>query len=256
MVDGLDIFKAHFAEYADRYVLIGGTASSLAMDELGVDFRVTKDLDIVLIVEALDLEFVKAFWKFVELGQYQNQQKSTGKRLFYRFYAPHDKRFPFMLELFSRRPDAIDLAGKTGLTPIPTGDEVSSLSAILMDDDYYSFVLEQRRDINGLSYIGAEALIPLKAKAYTDLSERKLAGESVNSKDIKKHKNDVFRLFSILQTDQSIDCPASIRRDLRAAFLLLSEEPVDLKALNIKGKVQREVLEELTVCYGLRSSES
>ena len=49
MVDGLDLFREHFASYADRYVLIGGTAASIAMDELGVEFRVTKDLDIILI---------------------------------------------------------------------------------------------------------------------------------------------------------------------------------------------------------------
>jgi hypothetical protein len=252
MVDGLDIFKEHFAAYADRYVLIGGTASSIAMDELGVDFRVTKDLDIVLIVEALDREFVEAFWQFVELGQYENWQKSTGKRLFYRFHSPHDKRFPFMLELFSRKLDALDLVGNSGLTPIPTEDEVSSLSAILMDDDYYAFVLNQRRDINGLSYIGAEALIPLKAKAYVDLSARKAAGETVNSKDIKKHKNDVFRLFGILETDQAIDISESIQRDLADAFSRLSEDTVDLKALNIKGKSQLEVLRELGVFYGIQ----
>ena len=252
MVDGLDIFREHFASYADRYVLIGGTAASIAMDELGVEFRVTKDLDIILIVEALDLEFVEVFWQFVELGQYENRQKSTGKRLFYRFHSPGDKRFPFMLELFSRKPDAMDLAEDSGLTPIPTGDEVSSLSAILMDDDYYAFVLDQRRDINGLSYIGAEALIPLKAKAYVDLSERKAAGETVNSKDIKKHKNDVFRLFGILETDQPIDCPESIQRDLADAFSKLSEDTVDLKALNIKGKSQLEILNELRTFYGLQ----
>lgn len=253
MVDGLNIFREHFVSYADRYVLIGGTASSLAMEELGVPFRVTKDLDIVLIVEALDREFVEAFWQFVELGQYENRQKSTGKRLFYRFHSPRDKRFPFMLELFSRKPDAMDLAEYSALTPIPTSDEVSSLSAILMDDDYYAFVLGQRRDINGLSYIGAEALIPLKAKAYVDLSERKAKGESVNSKDIKKHKNDVFRLFGILETNQKADCPESIRRDLANAFSKLGEDSVDLKALNIKGKTQAEILSELAAFYGLKT---
>lgn len=40
MVTGLDVFKEHFDAYRDHYVLIGGTASSLVMDELGVDFRV------------------------------------------------------------------------------------------------------------------------------------------------------------------------------------------------------------------------
>jgi hypothetical protein len=33
MVNGLDRFREHFAAYTDRYVLIGGTASSLAMEE-------------------------------------------------------------------------------------------------------------------------------------------------------------------------------------------------------------------------------
>ena len=45
MVAGLERFKEHFVKYADRYVLIGGTASSLVMAEVGADFRSTKDLD-------------------------------------------------------------------------------------------------------------------------------------------------------------------------------------------------------------------
>jgi hypothetical protein len=44
-----------------------------------------------------------------------------------------------MLELFSRLPDALDHAEGSELTPVPVDDEVSSLSAILMDDDYYAF---------------------------------------------------------------------------------------------------------------------
>jgi hypothetical protein len=37
MVRGLDIFKECFAAYADQYVLIGGTAASLTMEEAGLD---------------------------------------------------------------------------------------------------------------------------------------------------------------------------------------------------------------------------
>jgi len=82
MVRGIDPFRAHFKEFNDRYVLIGGTACFLALDEAGLDFRATKDLDIVLCVEALDAEFAKAFWDFVGLGKYKNTQKSTGRKLF------------------------------------------------------------------------------------------------------------------------------------------------------------------------------
>ncbi len=104
MVKGIDQFKAHFAGFADQYVLIGGAACYLAMQEAGLEFRVTKDLDIVLCVEVLDAEFVGAFWEFVKKGRYKNRQKSTGKKLFYRFYEPEDETFPWMLELFSRIP--------------------------------------------------------------------------------------------------------------------------------------------------------
>lgn len=57
MVKGLDIFRAWFADHADQYILIGGMAASLAMEEAGLDFRATKDLDVVLHVEALTPAF-------------------------------------------------------------------------------------------------------------------------------------------------------------------------------------------------------
>jgi glutathionyl-hydroquinone reductase len=88
MVKGIDQFRAHFENFNNRYVLIGGAACYLAMEEVGLEFRVTKDLDIVLCVEALDTEFVGQFWDFIKKGRYQNRQKSTGKKLLYRFYGP------------------------------------------------------------------------------------------------------------------------------------------------------------------------
>ena len=107
MVKGLDYFEKHFAPYADKYVLIGGTACTLAMKDAGLDFRATRDLDIVLHVEALDIEFVRAFWNFIKSGGYQNRQQSTGKEIFYRFFSPSNTEFPSMLELFSRAPDTV-----------------------------------------------------------------------------------------------------------------------------------------------------
>jgi formylmethanofuran dehydrogenase subunit E len=71
MVKGLDLFRQHFADYADQYVLIGGTAATLAMEDAGLDFRATKDLDIVLHVEALNAAFGATFWTFVEQGRYE-----------------------------------------------------------------------------------------------------------------------------------------------------------------------------------------
>ena len=49
-----------FHAFNDRYVLIGGTACDLLMSDAGLAFRATRDLDIVLCLEALDREFAEA----------------------------------------------------------------------------------------------------------------------------------------------------------------------------------------------------
>ena len=68
MVKSLEVFREHFCNYADRYVLIGGAACDIAMTGAGLAFRATKDLDIVLYVEALDAAFVHTLWEFVRAG--------------------------------------------------------------------------------------------------------------------------------------------------------------------------------------------
>ena len=252
MVRGLDRFKAHFEPFTDRYVLIGGTACSLAMEEVGLEFRATKDLDIVLCVEALDGDFVKAFWEFIRNGKYVIQEKSTGKKQFYRFKNPEDDSYPVMLELFSRVPDALTIGDDSHLTPIPMDEEVSSLSAILLDDDYYHFVHAGKQEIDGLPVVGPTHLIPLKAKAWLDLTKRREAGETIDEKDIKKHKNDVFRLYQIVDPKTSIALPASIVEDLRRFLGEMGDgQNVDLKNLGLRSRSQDEVLGDLRAIYGI-----
>jgi hypothetical protein len=88
MVFGLDKFSEFFKGYESRYVFIGGTACDLVLGERNEDFRATKDLDIVLIAEALDAEFVNRFVEFITLGGYEHIRKSTGKEEYYRFENP------------------------------------------------------------------------------------------------------------------------------------------------------------------------
>jgi hypothetical protein len=91
VVKGLDVFRSYFAGHADQFVLIGGTAATLAMEDAGLAFRATKDLDIVLHIEALTAEFGATFWSFVEKGGYDIREASdTGKPVFYRFQKPAD----------------------------------------------------------------------------------------------------------------------------------------------------------------------
>jgi hypothetical protein len=252
MVRGLDLFKESFAEYSDQYVLIGGVACSLAMAEAGIDFRATSDLDIVLIVEAQTDDFVKALWDFIRAGEYDHKQKSTKKPLFYRFHSPQKENYPKMLELFSRKPDLLDLQEETHLTPIPVEEDLSSLSAILIDDEYYDFVRGGMVAVDGLSFVKADHLIPLKIRAWLDLSERRKTDEKIDSKDIKKHRNDVFRLFQVIELSESMKLMGTVKEDMRKGLeLLLREESLDIRNFGIKKRSVKDVVEALWTKYEL-----
>lgn len=251
MVRGIERFRNYFKDHTDKYVMIGGTACDIAMSQMGLDFRATKDLDIVLVVEAVDAEFGSLFWEFVKEGQYQNKQKSTGKSLFYRFDAPKDDTFPYMLELFAREPNILELLPNSHLTPIPLDEQVSSLSAILLDDEYYNFIISGKSLADGLPLILQEYLIPLKAKAYLDLWQIKNDGGRIDSKDLKKHKNDVFRLYQILSADVRIPLPESIAYDFRRFLDAITENPPDVKNLGIRQTSVDEVLGNLKTVYNL-----
>lgn len=214
MVRGIDIFKRYFEKYPDNYVIIGGTACDILMEDAGFVPRATKDIDLVLIVEALTSEFVKKFWDFIKEGEYKRQEKSTDKRKYYRFINPENKDFPYQIELFSRIPDNIELQEPAHLSPIPVDDDMSSLSAILMSDDYYNYLRENCVQENGLQLANLHTLICLKAKAYLEINERIASSENEEAKHLKKHKNDVFKLAAMLPVDSEFELPEQIKQDV------------------------------------------
>ncbi len=194
MVKGFESFKRWFKGYEEQYVIIGGTACDLLMMDMGSDFRSTKDIDMVLILEALTPEFGRVFWQYILEAEYNHCNKSNGKPQYYRFTSPKSTEFPAMIELFSRRIDTLKLPQTATLEPLHIKDGISSLSAILLDDDYYRLLRDGKRMIDGVSILNAEYMIPLKMRAWIDLSKRKIEGEKVDRKNIRKHKNDIFRL--------------------------------------------------------------
>jgi hypothetical protein len=227
MIRGLDRFREHFAEHRKAFVLIGGVACHEWLSTLGLEFRATKDMDVVLVVEAIDQGFVKRFWEFVDGGKYQVREKATGERELYRFSKPQDETYPVMLEIFSRKPEGIDLGEGQHVIPVKVDEASVSLSAILLDDGYYHLILEQHDEEKNLPFANPAALIPLKAKAWLDLSTRAKNGEKVDDKDIAKHRGDVFRIANTLPGEAGPNLPASIQGDLKsflAAFPVESEE--------------------------------
>jgi len=231
MVRGLDIFKDHFAEVKEQYILIGGAACDKLFSGAGLSFRATKDLDLILVVEALDERFVAKFWEFIRAGAYQSRQKSSTRQQYYRFKNPRRKNYPAQLELFSRKPDLLKLAPGTYLAPIPTPETYSNLSAILLDDDYYNFILGNSQVIDDLHLATIEALLCFKVKAFLELRALKANGVAVDDRDIRKHKNDVVRLSHLLREDSRVKIPESIKNDMRSFIGYLEQNPPDIKAI-------------------------
>ncbi|HEY3813338.1 MAG TPA: hypothetical protein VGL66_08930 [Caulobacteraceae bacterium] len=214
MVIGLDRWRDHFDDYADHYVLVGGVACDQVMTDAGLTFRVTKDFDVVLLVEALTPDFGAALWAFIEAGGYERKEKSEGGNV-YRFVRPTTPDYPYMIELFSRTPDGIVLSDDARMTPIPIDEAIASLSAILLDADYYAFLQANTRNLDGLPLLHETALIPFKASAFLDLQKRRDAGEKIDNHAVKKHRNDVFRLLQLLPEGKVFELPESIAENMR-----------------------------------------
>lgn len=213
-INGLNKFREFFAQYENNYVLIGGTACAIIFDEIGEDFRATKDLDIVLIVENINDEFGKKLWEFIKDAGYE-VEFGQEKKCFYRFKNPKNNDFPKMIELFSRNQN-ISLPEDIHLIPIHVSDEISSLSAILLNDDYYQFMLAGKRVIDGISVLDEKYLIPFKAKAWCELVERKKQGEERQSRHIKKHCKDIASLVRLLPADTKVELFGMVKKDMQS----------------------------------------
>ena len=250
MVRGVNKFKEHFGQYTGQYAFIGGTACDIILGKMGIGFRATKDLDMVLLIEALDEAFITDFLIFIEEGNYQHIRKGTGQNQFYRFEKPDNTEFPYMIELFCRKPNYLNKLDAR-LAPLHVSDDVMSLSAILLDDEYYELLKNGIIQVDEISVLGLEYLILFKMKAWIDLSERKTKGEKIDSKDIKKHKNDVFRLAANIDKDSIIMISGRIREDARYFLEAAAKESVNLQSLGIRNVSYQEMLEVMRTCYAL-----
>ena len=152
MVTGIESFKEWFKGSEEQYAVIGGTACDILMTEEGLDFRATKDIDLVLIID-------------------------------------------------------------------------------------------------GVTVLDAAYLIPFKAKAWMDLTDRKVAGEHVDSKKIKKHKNDVFRLTELIDPTSKVMAPQGVYEDIQNFVQRMQTESVDIKQLGLADRTKEQILEEVKEMY-------
>lgn len=249
MVKGIEKFREYFADHHGKYALIGGAACHLSFIELNLQFRASKDIDMVLCVETVDKGLAETFINFLDAGGYKARERGDGRKEFYRFHKPTDHDFPFMIELLSRRPESLGLPEDAVLAPIPVEDDVTSLSAILLDETYFAALQEHKRLVDDVTIVDQSLLVPFKARAFLNLAESKTTGASVKSVDIKKHREDVFYLTLILPPDKTVELPEKIKADLRHFLqVVLDEDAVDFEKLDI-GRSKDEAVDFLRGFY-------
>lgn len=80
-------------------------------------------------------------------------------------------------------------------------------------------------NIDDIHLASPEALICLKAKAYIEMLDRKSSGEQVDSRDIEKHKKDVFRLIAMLPQDSHFNLPEKLKSDMTDFYDRIGDLP-------------------------------
>ena len=104
--------------------------------------------------------------------------------------------------------------------------------------------------MDGITVLDPVHLIPFKAKTYVDLSARKARGEHVNTRDLKKHKKDVFRLLQLFGPETTAELPDAVRDDMEECIAMSEREGVPLEQMGV-GLTIGEALGLLREAYGL-----
>jgi hypothetical protein len=200
MAEHFKNFFDFFKDYEDRYVIIGGQAASILLEDGGTDPRATRDLDIIVIFERADQPFLNRLKQFLSENHYTlDGRKDEEDKHYYRFKTDKGRDVPEIIELFSKLPVDFPLQGPINVI-MPLDDENDSLSAITLDSDYYQLLKNGVTIFKPLNapVLKPEYLILFKVKAQLDITRRLNAHKQVNRADKNKHKTDIYRLLTIL----------------------------------------------------------
>ncbi len=110
---------------------------------------------------------------------------------------------------------------------------------------------QNKQIVGGLSLVTGECLITLKAKAFIDLFTRKKAGEqSIDTRNIRKHQNDIARIVAGLPGKKTLLLPGALREDMDRFLQLMEVETIDMKSLNLPF-TQEDFLERMRQIFSL-----
>jgi hypothetical protein len=248
VVQGLDKFVEYFKDFKNDYVVIGGLATAMVMNQLDFTFRATKDIDLVVISNDNE-EFLKRLLSFIELAGYSTKQRTNNdiKHNLFRFFGSEDKSYPEQIELFAIHKEDSTIINNSHIIPIETPGFYDYLSAILLDKDYYTLLIENTIEIDGLNVASAEVLIPLKIHAHLNLINGKANYDG-------KHLRDVIRLCTVLDGENNISLYGEPKKDFLKFIPIFEEIEEDkvktiLKSMQINNVSKNELFSIFKLSY-------
>ena len=99
--------------------------------------------------------------------------------------------------------------------------------------------------------LAPEYIVPLKARAWIDLTERHDSGEDISRGDIKKHRNDIIRLSQLISPEERIALPDTIRADVTEFVARALQEGAEPKTFGAVGMTLENVRSLLGAVYDL-----
>jgi hypothetical protein len=100
-----------------------------------------------------------------------------------------------------------------------------------LDEEYYRNTIDGSIIEDGIRIAAPLSLLCLKVKAFLNLTEEKKINPNVRSGDIKKHRDDVFKLLAMrIDPFTSVELPATMKEEVRI-FINTMEESLPNQSL-------------------------
>ena len=208
----------YLKDFNNSYFIIGGQAAAIQLAKIDLNFRVTKDYDIVLVSNSPEEGFYKMLLKLISDGKYENNYVN-GKKNAYRFELPKNPNFPTIIELFCEQGQYPESLNKrfAKLNLIECEDKIS---AMVMNKEIYNFALSHKVVESGIAVLDTYGLIALKSFAYFENKKLREEGK-VHKGDVEKHKNDIITLVSSLLEGHKIDLPKVLEESMNDFYIML-----------------------------------
>lgn len=184
------------------------------------------------------------FWSFVKAGHYKcatrKDNEGQKKYVLYSFYDSLPE-YPAQIELLSKPVSGLGNPEDHHIEAIMM-DDASYLSAIILEPDYYNYLISHTEEKNGLRYASVDSLICLKVLAYLNLREDKKNGIHVNDDDFKKHRRDVVMAVASLSIGDEFVVPRNIKDSITRFIGVVNTDDGVRKSLCDSLKLQDELL--------------